>query len=133
MNKTKTVIVISESPRQFDFTASLLRAEGYMVRFAADVDKVLEVAGAETPQLVISELAMPNIDGLKICRQIRRDDNMKRTPILLVGDLSETSSIVTDGRRCGANDYVQKPFTFNVLTDKVMKLLECRSSLMFQI
>ena len=126
MSVNKSVLVISESQRQFSLAANLLRAEGYKVSFAGNINKSLKIVDAEPPQLIISELAMPDIDGLQICKQFRSDYRMCQTPILLVGDLSENSSIVKDSRRCGASDYVQKPFTFKVLTAKVMELLEAR-------
>lgn len=101
---------------------SMLRAEGYKVVFsngehlASDVDNV--------PAMVISELAMPDIDGLKICRRLRRDKRMQMTPIMLVGDLSAYSPIVADGMRCGASVYVQKPFTFVAMASRVMEMLD---------
>lgn len=118
----KSVLVITESPKPFAMAVSLLRAEGYEVTFsngehlASDVDTV--------PAMVISELAMPDIDGLKICRRLRRDKRMQQTPIMLVGDLSAYSSIVADGMRCGASAYVQKPFTFVGLASRVMDMLD---------
>ena len=122
MNRNRTVLVISDRQKQFALAASWLMAEGYSVRFAEDLNQSLQIAKSETPGVIISELAVPDIDGLQICLQVRNDTRLRSTPILLIGDLAKNSSIVEDGRRCGANDYVQKPFAFNVLAEKVLKM-----------
>jgi len=109
MNNTPTILVISESHEQFAPTASLLRDEGYDVRFENDVSSSVMLTGANPPRLIISELAAPNVDGLKLCRNVQKDQYLGTTPVLLVGDLSITSSIVEDSFRCGAADYLQRP------------------------
>ena len=109
MNNTPTILVISESQEQFAPTASLLRDEGYDVRFENDVSSSVMLTGANPPRLIISELAAPNVDGLKLCRNVQKDQYLGTTPVLLVGDLSITSSIVEDSFRCGAADYLQRP------------------------
>src|SRR5437899_7349729 len=108
MNK-KTVLVISNGHEQFDLAALLLRDDGYNVLFESDMKRGLRVAEATPPHLIISELAVPDVDGLELCCRVREDRRFGTTPILLVGDLSKKSPIVADGLRCGAADYLQKP------------------------
>ena len=127
MTRNEKVLVISDGPEQFALAASALGNEGYSVMFASDVKESLRIANAESPNMIISELAMSDIDGLQICRQFRKDKAMRTTPILLVGDLSESSPIVKDGRRCGASDYVQRPFTFDALARRVKEMLDPQS------
>ncbi len=110
MSRNKTVLVISDGHEQFALAASLLRNDGYSVVFENDISQGLQIAQAEPPQLIISELAVPNVDGLELCCRVRSDSRLGATPIVLVGDLSKQSSIVEDGLRCGAADYLQKPF-----------------------
>ncbi len=110
MSKNKTVLVISDGHEQFALAASMLRDDGYCVLFENDIAQGLALAKAETPQLIISELAVPNVDGLELCCRVRDDNTLGGTSILLVGDLSKQSPIVADGLRCGAADYLQKPF-----------------------
>ena len=123
MNRNKTVLVISDSYEQFASTASLLRDDGYYFRFEKEVSGGLSLAGAEAPYLIISELAVPNVDGLQLCRRLRDDHSLGTIPILLVGDLSKQSSIVTDGFRCGAAEYVQKPIDPSQLADMCRSIL----------
>lgn len=108
MNNTPTILVISDSHDQFAATASLLRNEGYDVRFENNVSSMM-LDGGGPPHLIISELAAPNVDGLKLCRRMQKDHDLGTTPVLLVGDLSLSSSIVEDSFRCGAVNYLQRP------------------------
>ncbi len=109
MNNIPTILVISESHEQFASAAFLLRNDGYNVLFEKAVSDSVMFTGDNAPQLIISELAAPNVDGLKLCRNVQKDHCLGTTPVLLVGDLSITSSIVEDGFRCGAVEYLQRP------------------------
>lgn len=108
MSKGNTVLVISAGPEQFSLAVSRLQFAGCSVIFSDEAEEGLRVAQRTRPGLIISELAMPNIDGLELCRRVRQDETLSSVPIVLVGDLSEGSSIVKDGLRCGATDYVIK-------------------------
>lgn len=124
MNRNKTVLVISDGHEQFASTASLLRDDGYAVYFEKDVSSCMMLAGDSPPHLIISELAAPNVDGLKLCRRVQNDRKFCTTPVLLVGDLSITSSIVDDGFRCGAVDYIQRPIDSLRLADICRDILQ---------
>src|SRR5258707_1297881 len=91
MSKNKTVLVISDGHEQFALAASMLRDDGYCVLFENDIAQGLALAKAETPQLIISELAVPKVDGLELCCRVRDDNTLGGTSILLVGDLSKQS------------------------------------------
>lgn len=117
MSNKKTVLVISNGPEQFTLAASMLADDGYCVLFENDLGRGLRVAQAAPPRLIISELAVPNVDGLELCCRTRGDKGLGTTPILLVGDLSRQSSIVGDSLRCGAADYLQKPIDQLALVD----------------
>ncbi len=123
MSINNTVLVISDRWEQYALTTALLREAGYLIRFAGTVRDAVEMTQAECPHLIISELAMPDIDGLDLCRQIRRSAKTSNVPIVLLGDLSNENPIVADGRRCGANDYVQKPIANGELFDRCYRII----------
>src|SRR5687768_397777 len=102
MNRNDTVLVISDGQEQFSAAASWLRTNGYSVRFVSDMGQGVKIAGTKRPQLIISELAVPDIDGLRLCSRVRGIDVLESTPILLVGDIPGDTSIVADAMRCGA-------------------------------
>lgn len=124
MNNTPTILVICERQEQFAAAASMLRDEGYCVRFENGLSESLSLTGPNHPLLIISELAAPNVDGLKLCRTVKNDLSGGTTPVLLVGDLSITSSIVEDGFRCGAANYLQRPIDPLRLADICRDILQ---------
>lgn len=111
MTSEKTVLVVSDKPEQFDLAVSSFQSSGYRVRSKRSLTESVTLASTENPVLIISELAVPDIDGFKLCRNIRKNRSSNPPPILLVGDLSKDSSIVSDAMLCGATDYLQRPFT----------------------
>ena len=128
MNTNETILMIGETGEHFAAAATLLRNEGYSVSFEPDVRASLEHASEYTPILIISELAAPNIDGLQLCRRLREKPSLAGTRIVLVGDLSEESSIVADGFRSGASGYIQKPIDPSKLADMCRGLLAQKST-----
>lgn len=130
MKKNKTVVVITDGHLQFAPTAFLLLQDGIHVRFQRDLNE--SPTSAEVPHLIISELARPDIDGLQLCRRVRGDDKFETTQVLLVGDLSKRSSIVEDGFRCGASEYMQKPIDPVRLADVCRSLLAAGEQLLPQ-
>ncbi len=121
INNNDTVLVVTRNLEHFSILSFLLKSGGYGICFVDSVREGVLHAVTERPGLIISELAMPHIDGLELCRAIRGNKSIRSTPIIVVGDLASSSSIVMDSRRCGASYYMQKPFDpirlFNRCTD----------------
>lgn len=109
MNREKTVLIITDSPDRFVAAAALLIDDGYRVHFKTGVGAGLSFATAALPEVIVSELAAPNVDGILLCLHIQDDPVLRSIPILLVGDLSVRSPIVRDGIHCGAAKYLQRP------------------------
>jgi len=96
-----------------------LRAEGYDVRQAADGEAGLESARREPADVVILDVMLPKLDGLTVCRILRRESNV---PILLLTARGmETDKIV--GLETGADDYIVKPFSLGELLARVRAAL----------
>lgn len=102
-------MVISDRPEQFAVTTSMLKKEGFNIAFENDLCRGIDLVNTSAPEVIISELAGPNLDGLELCSIIRRAGSPYGPQVVLVGDLSKRSSIVADGLDSGAIDYLQKP------------------------
>src|SRR5213082_1124827 len=99
-----------------------LEQAGYQVTTASDGASALEAAHRETPDLIILDIMLPEMDGLEVCRQLRRDGSTSTTPIMMLtakGD--EIDKVV--GLEVGADDYVTKPFGRRELLARVRALL----------
>ncbi len=92
-----------------------LSGHGYLVRTAGDGDEALEVMRQWTPDLVITDLSMPNMGGLELCRRIR---SKSAVPIIVLSVRGEEKPKV-EALDSGADDYVTKPFNINELVARV--------------
>jgi DNA-binding response OmpR family regulator len=103
-----------------------LEKEGYRVSRAGDGAQGLKLAQTQLPSLVVLDLMLPQMDGLEICRLLKREEKTKNIPILMVTAKSqETDKVV--GLELGADDYLTKPFSMRELVARVKAILR-RSS-----
>jgi len=120
----KKVLVVDD---EATLTATLrynLEREGYTVTVAADGEAALAAARADRPDLVILDLMLPVMDGLEVCRLLRRESS---APILmLTAKAGEVDKVV--GLELGADDYVTKPFGMRELIARVRALLRRHES-----
>jgi len=84
--------------------------------------KVLK-SGTRLPELVVTDVMMPNMDGLELVRQMKADERMKRIPVIMLTAKSGPKDVVT-GINVGARHYVTKPFKQDELLEKVRKVLK---------
>jgi DNA-binding response OmpR family regulator len=113
------VLVVDDEATLVDTIRYNLRREGYEVQVAGDGNEALRLARAATPDLVVLDLMLPGLDGLEVCRQLRRDSTV---PILmLTAKDDEVDKIV--GLEVGADDYMTKPFSMRELLARVRAML----------
>ena len=108
-----------------DFRAILrhfLTGAGYSVADAPGGEAGLERFAADPPDLVLLDLSMPDIDGLEVCRRLRKTDAGKHVPVLMLTVRSQIST-VSEGLEAGVNDYVLKPFEPEDLLKRIEKVL----------
>lgn len=113
------VLVVEDDEEIADVLRRSIRNEGHEVRTAYDGPEALEAAGSFRPDLVILDLGLPGMDGLEVCRRLRRDEE---TPILMLTARGEISDRV-EGLDSGADDYLVKPFERKELLARIRALL----------
>lgn len=114
------ILIVEDDSRIADFIKRGLEAEGYRVEVARTGQEGLKLAVASTPQLMVLDLMLPDVDGREICRRLRNANNA--IPILMLTALDSLEDKVT-GLRLGADDYLTKPFSFAELVARVEALL----------
>lgn len=87
-----------------------------------DSTKALALAKAESPDLFLLDLMMPNLNGYELCELLRAESEFKDTPIIVVSAMEDISS-KNKAREAGASDYVTKPFHIDDLIERMNKLL----------
>jgi DNA-binding response OmpR family regulator len=113
------ILLVDDEPTLLDTLALNLRASGYDVVTASDGAAALEAARSESPDLIVLDLMMPELDGLTVCRTLRQ---VSDTPILvLTARTGELDKII--GLESGADDYMTKPFSLGELQARLRALL----------
>ncbi len=110
-----TILLIEDEGTVRETLAMNLRAEGYDVLTAADGMTGLDLARDETPDLIIMDLMLPKLDGLSVCRIVRKDSDV---PIIMLTARGTEMDRIT-GLETGADDYVVKPFSLGELMARV--------------
>jgi PAS domain S-box-containing protein len=119
-----TVLIVNDIPEQLSLMNRLLSKAGYDVITAGDGQEAFEVAKGTRPDVVISDVSMPRVNGIEFCRLIRQDADLRSTPILLVSAHRRDTASVIEGFESGADDYLELPFDSTRLIAKVSRLLE---------
>ena len=120
----ESVLIVNDLPEQLMLMGGLLRKAGYCVFTAEDGLEAFSLAKQKRPDLVISDVCMPQVNGLDFCRLLRADSQLRSVPILLVSALETDTASVVEGLRAGADDYLEIPFDATRLVAKVARLLE---------
>ncbi|MGK5628000.1 response regulator transcription factor [Streptomyces sp. URMC 123] len=116
----RTVLVAEDDPGVRSTLDQLLRFEGYRVLLAADGLEALALLEREQPDLAVVDVVMPGLDGLGLCRMLRRRDD--RLPVLVLTARQEVGDRVA-GLDAGADDYLAKPFATEELFARIRALL----------
>jgi DNA-binding response OmpR family regulator len=114
------VLVVDDDPTVSDVVRRYLEQDGFRVRLASDGPAALAAVAAETPDLVVLDLMLGGIDGLEVCRRLRRE--LPTLPVVMLTALGEEADRVV-GLEVGADDYVTKPFSPRELVLRVRSVL----------
>lgn len=119
------VLIVDDNRDMIDFLVSEL-SPAYRVQTAYNGKEALECLAKEKPAVVVSDIMMPVMDGIELCRAIKSDPNLLDLPVMMLSAKGDAQSVV-EGLTIGADDYVTKPFNNDVLLAKIARLVELRS------
>lgn len=119
---TKTILVAEDSASVRKFITLALKIKGYRVIATEDGMEALEKLPTEKIDLLLTDLNMPNVDGLKLIRTVRQDKEYADLPIIILSSLSKDEDI-NEGLNAGANSYLIKPFNTKRIQYEVSKYL----------
>jgi two-component system phosphate regulon response regulator PhoB len=117
------ILVVEDEPDALELIVFNLRAAGFEVFTAEDGRQALDKLRLNPPDLLVLDLMLPEVDGMEICKLLRRDTATARLPIvMLTAKAAEIDRIV--GLEMGADDYLTKPFSPRELVLRIKKLLQ---------
>ena len=114
----KKILVVDDSRTALFMVTTILRKERYELVTASDGEQALEVAAAERPDLILMDVIMPRKTGFEACRELKRREDTKLIPVILVTTRGEGENVEA-GFQSGCNDYVTKPINAQELLTKV--------------
>ena len=120
------ILIADDEPNILITLEYLMKREGYAVSVARDGAEALNTLRRERPTLLLLDVMMPTKTGFEVCQEVRADDELKDTLILILTAKGRETD-VAKGLALGADDYITKPFSTKELVRKVRELLATKT------
>ena len=118
ISSEKTVLIIEDEPDAAELFAEMMRVSGFRVQKTSSSTPAINMMTAEKPDVVLLDIMMPEVSGLDILRQMRRDPALARIPVIVVSAKGMPADI-RNGMEAGASTYLTKPVGFLELKEAV--------------
>lgn len=118
----KLIAIIDDEPDIVEVVSIHLKKAGFKVNEFLEAESFFKFLDAQTPDLIILDLMLPDADGLEICKYLKKKDNLASIPIIMLTAKGEETDKVL-GLELGADDYVTKPFSLKELVARVKAVL----------
>lgn len=112
------ILVVDDSPDALGFLTEALEATGAMVLVATGGEAALDIAARITPDVILLDAVMPDLDGFETCRRLKASPATRHVPVLFMTGLTETGDIVR-GLEAGGTDYITKPIILDELLARI--------------
>ena len=116
------ILVVDDEEDLLELVRYTLSKEGHSITCVDTGEKAVDSVQRKLPDLIVLDLMLPGIDGLEVCRRLKRDSKTRDVPIIMLTAKSEERDVIT-GLDGGADDYITKPFSPRVLLARVKSLL----------
>ncbi len=120
------IYIVDDEEDILDLVEYILGKEKYRVKRFLTGEDVIAAMHKEKPDLLLLDLMLPGIDGLDVCKSLKKDDDLKEVPIIMLTAKGEDADIVS-GLELGADDYITKPFNSSVLLARIKAMLRRKS------
>ncbi|MDE5997634.1 MAG: response regulator, partial [Muribaculaceae bacterium] len=121
-----TILVVDDNKDLCKFLSDTLKTEGYEVVMANNAAEALRQLEVYNVGIVVSDVMMPGIDGIELCRRIKRDLRYSHIPVILL-TAKNSDETRLKGLENGADDYLTKPFNYEILRLRIQKFIELRN------
>lgn len=121
-----SILIAEDSPTQQAQLAQFLGKLGYAVKAARSGTEAYDLALAERPDIVLSDIVMPGMSGYDLCRRLKGTAGLEQVPVILVTSLSQPQDVLA-GLEAGADSFIIKPYDEHILSSRITYLLRNRS------
>ncbi len=118
----KEILIVEDSPTQLEQLRFILEQNGYSVRIAREGVSALHKIRERKPEMVISDIVMPELDGYSLCKIIKEDNELKDIPVMLLTNLSDPQDVIK-GLQAGADNFLTKPYNEHFLLSRISYIL----------
>jgi two-component system alkaline phosphatase synthesis response regulator PhoP len=116
------ILVVEDNPDARDFLGVVLRGEGYTVYTANDGEEGIKLVRADCPDLIVSDINMPNLDGIRMVKLLREMPECSKIPVLIMSAYG--SGKLDEAIEAGANHAMRKPVEFGLFLKALKELLD---------
>lgn len=118
----KTILVVDDSPTEVKLVSKILEKSGYVVRWASNARRGLELAKEIKPDAILMDVVMPGMSGFQATRKIAKDESLSGIPVIMLTTKDQETDKIW-GIRQGAKDYIIKPADEKELLEKISAVL----------
>ena len=119
------ILIVEDSAIQALVLRRILEKEGYSVSIAKNGLEGLAAAQELVPELIVTDIMMPEMDGFQMCRQIKDTEELRDIPVILLTSLNDPRDVI-NGLKCGADNFINKPFNEKYLLSRIRYILLSR-------
>ena len=123
MDQSDEILIVEDSSLQAKRLKRLLEKQGYKAVLAGNGREGLSMARERRPLLIVSDIIMPVMDGYEMCRILKRDQQLKDIPVILLTSLTDPRDVFL-GLQSGADSYVSKPYNVESLLSRIENVLQ---------
>jgi DNA-binding response OmpR family regulator len=116
------ILIVEDSPTQAAQIKHLLESYTFQVNVAKDGKEAWNWLSEHKPDLVISDIVMPEMTGYELCEKIKSEERTENIPVILLTALSDPDEVI-DGLSCGADSFITKPYNKEYLISNIRKIL----------
>jgi len=119
----KKILIVDDDRVTITLLQQILAKSGFDVVTAKDGEEAYERAQEENPDLLISDMLIPRVDGLELCKRVKEDPFLSRTKVMLMTGVYKGVTFKFEARDVGADDFIEKPFDRDDLLHRVKLLI----------
>jgi CheY-like chemotaxis protein len=116
-----TILIVEDNPDQRDFLAIMLEQQGYTIHTATDGSEGLRLIKSFTPDLIISDIMMPNLDGIEMVKELKKNPEYQSIPVLMLSAYGTNK--LFEAINAGASHVMRKPLDFDFFFKAIDRLL----------